>query len=369
MSGEPPTVAGDGRNLDPELAGLSGEAIEQQPPADRAGSEGAAPFDVWTSVPGSGPERGGSGQQTYYDRPVLKEPTWIWAVPAYFYVGGAAGATAALGAAAQLANRKRLPRLIKRCRWIAAAGGGVGAALLVMDLGRPSRFLNMLRTFRPSSPMNLGSWVLATIAPLAVGAAVLEKADGLLGLAGDVAELNSGLAGLPLSGYTAVLLANTAVPVWQGTRRSLPPLFVGSAMSSGASLLQLLPMDEAEARTVNLFAAAGAATELAAGTAMEREAAAVPEVARALHEGLPGALLRASKALTGAALGLTVLAGRRRWGRRAAGLCGTASSLALKFGVFEAGKASARDPRATFAQQHAGRGAAEVTGRPAVAAP
>src|SRR5438874_11336372 len=89
----------------------------------------------------------GRGRQdpSYYDRPVLKEPVWKWYVPAYFYVGGAAGAAATLGAAAQLADRRGLAGLIRRCRWIAAAGGAVGTGLLVVDLGRPERFLNMLR--------------------------------------------------------------------------------------------------------------------------------------------------------------------------------------------------------------------------------
>ena len=98
---------------------------------------------------------------TYYDLPVLKEPVWIWAVPTYFAVGGAAGAALVLGAAAQLVDRDGLADLIRWSRRIGAAGSAVGAALLVVDLGRPGRFLNMLRVFRPTSPLNLGSWVLA----------------------------------------------------------------------------------------------------------------------------------------------------------------------------------------------------------------
>src|SRR5918912_3378961 len=95
---------------------------------------------------------------TYYDRPVLKEPVWIWAVPAYFYVGGVAGAAATLGAVTALSRDDDLEVLARRCRALAAGGTVAGSALLVYDLGRPERFLNMLRVFRPSSPLNVGSW-------------------------------------------------------------------------------------------------------------------------------------------------------------------------------------------------------------------
>src|SRR5439155_16956253 len=99
---------GDGRNIDPAGGLLEGEAAEHAVPKERSGSEGAAPFEVWSGVPG------GNGQ-TYYDRPVLKEPVWIWSVPAYFYAGGAAGAAAVLGAAAQALDRTDLDGLIRRC--------------------------------------------------------------------------------------------------------------------------------------------------------------------------------------------------------------------------------------------------------------
>src|SRR5207249_1467345 len=105
---------------------------EQKVPRNRDSAEGSPPYDVWTTVPGAT----GIGA-TYYDRPVLKDPTWIWTVPAYFFTGGVAGAASVLGAAAQLAGGPDLRRLTGRCRWLAAAGCGVGTGLLVADLGRP----------------------------------------------------------------------------------------------------------------------------------------------------------------------------------------------------------------------------------------
>src|SRR5688572_10998726 len=98
---------------------------------------------------------------TYYDQPMLKRPVWIWSVPVYFYVGGVAGAALVLGAAAQTVDAPGLRGLIRKCRWIGAIGHGLGTFLLIIDLGRPERFLNMLRTFNPRSPLSVGSWVLA----------------------------------------------------------------------------------------------------------------------------------------------------------------------------------------------------------------
>jgi hypothetical protein len=350
---------GDGRNIDPEVGILEGAASDQAVPGDRARSQGGAPFGVWDG----GPEPEGA---TYYDRPVLKEPVWIWAVPAYFFVGGAAGAAAVLGAAVQVTGDEDLRDLVARCRRIAAAGDAIGTGLLIYDLGRPARFLNMLRVFRPTSPMSVGSWVLAASAPLSSLSALLARADGSLRRLGDLAGLGAGFTGMPLTGYTAVLLANTAVPVWQASRRSLPVLFTASAVSGAASLLDLLDLGEREQRVVRRYGLAGKLAELAAMLAVERDAGRVERVGRPLREGVAGALWRASKAFGTASLAFSLLPGRGRGKRTLSGLLGTMGSLALRFAVFHAGRASARDPRATFRQQRAGYGAAEAAGVAAV---
>ncbi len=305
---------------------------------------------------------------TYYDRPVLKRPVWKWYVPAYFSCGGAAGAAAVVAAAAQLADRRGLQGLIRRARWVAALGGAAGTVLLIVHLGRPARFLNMLRVFRPTSPMNLGSWVLSTLGPAAAGAAVFSSPGGFTGALGDLSGGISGLAGVPLAGYTAVLLSNTAVPVWQQPRKELPPLFVASALSAAASLLQLMRLSPAEEGIVQRLAVASAAADLVAELAVEHSADRVEHVGMPLHEGKSGLLLKVSKVCTLACLALNLVPGpgsRRR--RILAGVLGTAGAVAVKFGITEAGIASAADPRATFRQQRQGLGGAEATGRSAVA--
>jgi formate-dependent nitrite reductase membrane component NrfD len=360
----------DGRNVDPTLGILEGEAAEQQVPEHRARLEGAAPFGVWESVPSR--DRGGgpaAAEPTYYGRPMLKQPVWIWAVPAYFFTGGVAGAAAVLGAAAQASGDREVNGLVTRCRWIAAAGTTAGTGLLIHDLGRPERFLNMLRVFRPSSPLNLGSWVLAAAGPLTVASAVLDGAPGPLGTVGHGAGYAAGAVGLPLAGYTAVLVSTTAVPVWSEIRRTLPSLFVASAVTGAASLLQLLKLNGREASIVRRFAVAGAAADLAAAVAVDRAAGRVEGVDIPLREGLAGSLLRAAKALTAGSLAINLLPGGARWKRTAAGVLGALGSLATKFGVFYAGSASARDPQVAFRQQRTGHGASEVTGVGAVSGP
>jgi formate-dependent nitrite reductase membrane component NrfD len=225
----------------------------------------------------------------------------------------------------------------------------------------------MMRVFRRTSPMSVGSWILGTAAPASAAAALFEtRSNGLPSILGRATGLVSGLLGAPLAGYTGVLIANTAVPIWQAGRRSLPGLFMASGVSSAGSLLQLTGGGDAERQTARLFAAAGQAGELVGGAAFEREAGGVATVAKPLHEGLSGTLWKATKALTASALALNVVPGRSRLKGLAAGALGTLGALSLRFAVFHAGKSSARDPRATFDNQRSGRGAAEVTGTAAV---
>ena len=94
----------------------------------------------------------------YYGLPSLKAPVWTWEIPAYFFVGGAAGAAAVVAAVARVAGAD--PALVRDARWLAAVGGAASPALLVSDLGRPERFLNMLRVFKLRSPMSVGAWTL-----------------------------------------------------------------------------------------------------------------------------------------------------------------------------------------------------------------
>jgi formate-dependent nitrite reductase membrane component NrfD len=346
----------DGRHVAPDLGLLAGEG-SQQLVATPAEAHPSQTF-VWRDLPSSSfPEE----DATYYGRPVLKEPVWIWAVPVYFYAGGTAGAAAVLAAAAQALDGEELRGLVKACRWVAALGGAAGSALLILDLGRPGRFLHMLRVFRPTSPMSIGSWVLAAAASATMGSALLAERRGWLRRLGDLAGYAAALFGLPLSGYTAVLLGNTAVPVWQASRRSLPHLFIGTSVSGLAALFGLLPVELAprEERIVERFGVAGKVVDLAAMAAVEREAERTEPVGRPLREGLSGALWTAARVMTASSLAVSLLPGRRRAKRFVGGLLGTAGALALRFAVFHAGRASARDPRATFRRQR-NRGSADL---------
>jgi Polysulphide reductase, NrfD len=283
--------------------------------------------------------------RSYYDRPVLKEPVWSWEVPAYFFAGGLAAGSAMLAAGADLLGR---PDLARRGRIAAVAGAAVGGGLLVADLGRPARFLNMLRVAKPTSPMSVGSWVLTLFGP-AAGAAALSDVLGVFPRIGRVAELAAGALGPPLASYTAVLLADTAVPVWHEAGRELPFLFVGGASAtSGALSVMLTPVGEAApARRLALL---GAAMEMAAARAMERN---LPEdVARPYRTGRAGTVTKMAFGLTAAGAALVSTWGRRR---RLGALVGAAlvmaGALAERYAVMDAGRASARDPGATIVPQ------------------
>jgi formate-dependent nitrite reductase membrane component NrfD len=353
--------AGDGRGIDSTLGVLAGEGAEQRVPRQRAGSEGAAPIQVWPKAPGidgAGGRAGAAARDdavpTYYDLPVVKQPVWIWAVPAYFYAGGAAGAAAVLGAAAQVADREGLADLIDWSRRIAAGGVAVGTALLVHDLGRPGRFLHMLRVFRPTSPLSVGSWVLAAATPAAVAAAILSRAGGFAGSLGDVAGLGAAALGMPLASYTGVLLGNTVVPLWTAMRRPLPPLFVASGASSAAALLTLPHLSDRSARVVRRFGVVALATELAASRWAEHTASRVERVGRPLRHGVAAVLWRGAEVCAAVGLILSLAPLRRRGLRRTGAVLATAGALAMRFAVHQAGKASSRDPRATFEQQRTG---------------
>lgn len=357
-----PARAGDGRNVDLEVGALLGEGAQQRVRelrAQPAPPERALPED----------ERAGP---TYHGLPVLKEHVWTWEVPAYFFAGGVAGACGVLAAAAQAAGGPRMRPLVERCRVVAAGGAAASAALLIDDLGRPSRFLNMLRVFRPTSPMNMGTWVLSGFGALSglAAAAALLPASRPLRAAGDAAGIGAGLLGLPLVGYTGVLLANTAVPVWQGTRRSLPVLFAFSGAASAGALLEIWPPAGPGARVARRLGVLSTALELVFSVATEAEAALVPRVARPLRRGRTGALFRAGQLLAAASLATALRAprgagrllrpGRKRRLHAVSGVLGILGTLAIRFGIVAAGRASARDPLATFHQQRQGMGAREV---------
>jgi hypothetical protein len=282
--------------------------------------------------------------QSYYGRPVIKQPVWTWEIPGYFFTGGLAGASATLAFAAGAAGNEPLAR---RAWATALAGAAASPSLLISDLGRPERFLNMLRVFKPTSPMSVGSWILSGFGS-ATGLAAANALLGRLPRLGRLGKAGAAALGPALSTYTAVLIANTSVPAWHEARRELPFLFAGSSMASaGAAAAALTPAAHAgPARRLTL---AGAAIEIAAGQAMEQR---LGELADPYRDGEAARYAGPAKALT--ALGVLAVAGAGRRSRAAAVVGGAAvlaGSLLQRLTVFRAGFESAHDPKYTVGPQ------------------
>jgi len=284
--------------------------------------------------------------RSYYGRPVVKPPVWTPEVPWYFFTGGLTGAAATLALAAEWQRNEPLAR---GARAVAMGAGTVSPALLISDLGRPERFLNMMRVFRPTSPMSMGSWLLA-VAGASNGVAAAWKLCGWFEPLSLPARLAAGLTGPPMTTYTAALIANTAIPVWREARRELPFVFAGSAAAAaGGAVAALTPAPHAgPARRLTVI---GAAVEEAAALLMERR---LGELARPYREGHALRYGRLARALTWTGAGLVTLGGRRS---RAAAVVGgvmtLAGSAARRWSVFKAGVASALDPAYTVAPQRA----------------
>lgn len=280
---------------------------------------------------------------SYYGRPILKAPVWKWYIPAYFFTGGMAGASSALALAAQVAGNHRLRR---SALMVSAAGVAVSGPLLVLDLGRPGRFLNMLRVAKPTSPMNVGSWLLAGFAPaaFAAGATDLTARGPKLGRA---AGAGAGVLGPAVATYTAVLVADTAIPAWHEAQRELPFLFAGSSAASAAGVAMAFT-PAAAAAPARRLAVMGAALEVGAFKAMERR---LGDLAGPYREGRAGRLARAAEACSVSGALLAATAGRRRVAAVAAGALLCAGSLLTRFSVFRAGFESAADPAATVGPQ------------------
>jgi len=306
----------DGRNIDRGIGALSGEAASQatlSTKKDIALHSQAFPYV---------PSRQSRDTPTYYDHPMLKQPVWIWSIPAYFYVGGVAGVGATFGAAAQLIAPRAMHSLIVRSRWVGMFGGALSAALLMHDLGRPARFLNMLRVFRVSSPMSIGSWILTVFSSAAGASAVLAFGPRMFQPLANVFGLIAGVFGLGLAGYTGVLLSQIAVPVWQTCYRTTPVLFLASGTAAAASFFEFFKLNSREASAIEWFGSVGKIMELAATFVLEAEARRIERVGRPLISGFSGFLWQTAKACTIGSAVISILPGKSRPKRVIAGVLG-----------------------------------------------
>lgn len=283
--------------------------------------------------------------RSYYGRPVIKEPVWSWEIPWYFFTGGLAGASSGVAVVARLAGNDRLAR---RALLAALGGATVSPILLIADLGRPDRFYNMLRVFKPTSPMSVGTWILTSLGP-AAGVAAASDVLGIFPRLGRFAEVISALLGPALATYTAVLVADTSVPVWHEARRELPLVFAASsAASAGAAATILTPLEDAG--PARRLAVGGALLEIEAVEVMKRRLGEL--VAEPYEQGEAGRYHKLAKTLSGIGAAVTAFAGRKR---RSAAIVGGALVLAgaafERWSVFKAGFQSARDPKYTVIPQ------------------
>ncbi len=282
--------------------------------------------------------------RSYYGLPILNAPVWHSPdIPGYLFLGGLAGSSSLLAAGAQLTGRGQLAA---RSKVIATGAIGLSAVALVHDLGRPSRFYNMLRVLKPTSPMSVGSWLLAAYGPaagVAAGASVLGRFRRL----GTAATAGGAALGPVVATYTAALLCDTAVPAWHDGYREMAFLFAGSS-ATAAGGVGLITAPRAEAGPARRLAFIGAALESAAARRMEH---GLGLVAEPYQRGPAGRYMKAGEALTVAGLVLAVTGRRSRVVSAVAGSALAAASACTRFGVFEAGKQSAADPKYTVEPQ------------------
>ncbi|MBW4718654.1 NrfD/PsrC family molybdoenzyme membrane anchor subunit [Saccharothrix obliqua] len=306
--------------------------------------------------------------RSYYGQPVLQEPAWEWPVPAYLFAGGVSAGSTLLAVGADLTGR---PALRRAGRLGALVSLGAGTVFLVADLGRPERFLHMLRVAKPTSPMSVGTWFLVAYGPgvgVAAAAEVLParwRLGRLLRWLARPAGLSSAVVAPGVAAYTAVLLSQTAVPAWHEAHPELPFVFTGSAAAASGGL-GMVCVPTPEAGPARAFAVLGGVAELVSARVLDARLGLVRE---AYGTGRAGRLRHWAELLTaGGVLGAALGARRSRAVAVLSGAALLAGSALQRFAVFEAGVASTRDPKYVVVPQREriarSRDEAGVVGQP-----
>ncbi len=323
---------------------------ERRLEAIRREAETRGKLEVVGTRPAGAPFPQATPDNGYYRIPLLKQPPWTWEIPLYFFVGGAAGAAAVIGAIADYTGADR--ELVKHARWVAAAGSVISPALLVADLGRPERFLAMLRVFKPQSAMSMGVWTLlgfSTGASAAAFAGFLQDRYGsslplrVIENAGQAASL---AFGLPFSNYTGVLIGATAIPVWNKNAGDLPLHFGMSGLGAAVGILELL--GHQKSRALQALGLGAAVFEMWEGLRIEGRSHYHLDP---LKHGTSGFITRTGGVLSGpvpAALRALSLFGdekRSRSLRRWASWSSILGSLITRIAWIRAGQVSAQDWR------------------------
>ena len=289
--------------------------------------------------------RGGHEVPVEVRGPVINAPVWTWEVPLYFWFGGVATGASFVAVGADAVGDHRTARI---ARLISLGAIGPGAPLLILDLGRPLRFLHMMRIFKLRSPMSTGAWCLMAFSQ-AMGAAVAADLLGRGALARTLGRVAAALATY-LGSYTGVLLASTAVPVWARSRAYLPPIFICTAAAGGAAATRLAlaatgtPPGHPSRVALGTVETAAMAAELVLSEVNERRLGALGE---ALEEGRPGRLFTFARSAVIAGLALRFARERGGpWTHHLASVLYLAAGLAYRFAWVGAGRTSARDDHA-----------------------
>jgi formate-dependent nitrite reductase membrane component NrfD len=301
---------------------------------------------------------------TYFDRPVLKPPRWDWNVTAYLFLGGIMGGLGLLSLVAR-GDREDERRLRRTARFASLALAAANPALLISHLGRPERFLHMLRIVKFRSPMSLGVWGLLLYSGAAGANVVRELAEaGVLPrwtrhLAPSIATPLQALLGAFTAGYTGVLLSATAIPLWAAGKRHIPAASVCSGLGGAcalASLLSALQGNDSVKPKLERLEMVAVTAELFVLNDFRK---AGGYYAKPLFEGSRGERLRAYTMLAGIAvptalntLGAIVELPRPLDAIRtaAASVLTLVGGYVFRESLIESGKLSARDPHAAFVQ-------------------
>jgi Polysulphide reductase, NrfD len=306
--------------------------MADRPPADREANLDRLREQAARQTPRLEPIAG------YYGRPVLKPAVWTWEIPLYLFIGGAAGVCAVIAWVAQLFGEVAIAG---DARIVAAAGGVLSPLLLISDLGRPARFLNMLRIFKPQSPMSVGAWTLAVFAMAALGSLAGHRTPELDGTAViTLMDAMTGLSGLLLATYPGVLIGATAIPVWSHHVRVLPWHFAASSLGAAASVLELMGHRTPAMNAIGISAAA-LVTAIAARFEFRKDRVSLP-----LVSGTSGLMTRLGDALCGPLpLVLRLASGAVPAARLPGAIMAIVGSLLTRFGWIAAGRRSVQDPQ------------------------
>src|SRR5262249_9176859 len=149
---------------------------------------------------------------------------------------------------AELAAPATFTRVATRAYPVALALLLADLTCLVLDLGDPLRFHHMLRVFKPSSPMSLGTWCLTAYSLPLTAIVVVDFIVAMGGVPGDppagwwIRRL-AVILGIPLAFGAAaskgVLFSTTAQAGWKDARW-LGAYLVNSAVMLGAAILLVI---------------------------------------------------------------------------------------------------------------------------------